>query len=485
MRCVATALMLGLLISCAREIPTASLVIEGVNVIDVRDGSVAENATLVLDGDRIRAVGRAGSFEVPDGIPVVNGSGKYAIPGLWDMHVHALWPFWYDSFLKLFVAHGITGFRDTWGALELAEQLRQQQVLGERHVPRFVVAGNLVDGADPIWPPSVVAATPEDGRNVVDSLVSAGAKFIKVYSLLEPEVFHAIADQAKRSGVPFAGHVPASVRAADAAEAGQASIEHLTGVAEGCADAEEQIVSGMVAWRAARAAGDSSVSRLERRRGERRLTLSTQDDARCDELMEVLASNQTRQVPTLVTLRGYTFMNDPNFTNDSRLKYLPPSVTEFWDPELNDFVTERNEDDWRMDREMLALYIELTGKAKRAGVPILAGSDTPNPYAFPGSGLLDELELLVEAGLTPLEALQAATLNAARFLEATDSLGTLEADKIADIVLLDGNPLADIGNVRTIHAVVLNGKLITRDELDSLLREVEAAAAEAGSMGND
>ena len=477
--------MLGLLVSCTHEIPTASLVIEGVSVIDVSDGSVTENTTLVLDGDRIRAVGRAGSFRVPDGTLVVDGTGKYAIPGLWDIHVHALWPFWYDSFLKLFVAHGITGFRETWGALELAEQLREQRASGERLVPRFVVAGNLVDGADPIWPGSVVAATPEAGRNVVDSLIAAGAEFIKVYSLLAPETFQAIADQAKRAGIPFAGHVPASVRAADAAEAGQTTIEHLTGVAEGCASAEGELISGFMAWRAARAAGDSSVSRLERRRGERQLILSTQEDESCDELMEVFFSNQTRQVPTLVTLRGYTFMNDAEFTNDPRLKYLPPSVTDFWDPEQNDFVTERTEDDWRMDREMLALYFELTGRAKGAGVPILAGSDTPNPYAFPGSGLHDELELLVEAGLTPLEALQAATLNVAAFLEATESLGTIDAGKLADIVLLGGNPLEDIGNVRKIHAVVLNGKLLTRDDLDALLMEVEALAAEAGPFEND
>ncbi len=324
----------------------------------------------------------------------------------------------------------------------------------------------------------MVAATPEQGRSVVDSLVAAGVEFIKVYSLLAPETFHAIAKQAKRSGIPFAGHVPSAVRAAAAAEAGQASIEHLTGVTEGCSGAEEQIISGYAAWRAARAAGDSSVSRLERRRGERRAILSTQEEELCDELMGVFVTHQTRQVPTLVTLRGYTFMKDTEFTNDPRLKYLPPSVTDFWDPEQNDFVTERTEDDWRMDREMLALYKKLTGRAKRAGVPVLAGSDTPNPYAFPGSGLHDELELLVEAGLTHLEALQAATLDAARFLETTDSLGTLEADMLADIVLLNGNPLEDIRNVRKIHAVVMSGKLLTRDDLDALLREVEAAAAD-------
>jgi len=479
---VALASIFGLLVSCTQEVPTASLVIEGVSVIDVRDGSVAENATLVLEGNRIRAVGKAGSFRVPDGTTVVDGTGKYAIPGLWDMHVHALWPFWHDSFLKLFVAHGVTGFRETWGALELGDQVRQRRASGEGYVPRFVMAGNLVDGADPIWPGSVVAATPEEGRTVVDSLVAAGAGFIKVYSLLSHETFYAIAERAKALGIPFAGHVPASVRAADAAEAGQASIEHLTGVAEGCAGAEEQIIAGLKAWRAAHAAGDSSVSRLERRRGERQLTLSTQDDGRCDELMQVFVANQTRLVPTLVTLRGYTFMNDPDFTNDPRLKYLPPSVSDFWDPEQNTFVTERTADDWRMDREMLALYVELTGRAKRAGVPVLAGSDTPNPYAFPGSGLHDELELLTEAGFTPLEALQAATLDAATFIEATDSLGTLEVDKLADIVLLDGNPLEDIGNVRRIHAVVLNGRLLMRGDLDLLLSEVEAMAAAAGAV---
>lgn len=206
-------------IACATEVPTASLVIERVNVIDVRDGSVAENMALVLEGDRIRAIGRNGRFRVPDRTPVVDGTGRYAVPGLWDMHVHALGS---DEraelFLKLFVAHGVTGFRDMWGNLEVAERLRGDRASGERLVPYFVVAGNLVDGADPVWPRAVVASTPEQGRSVVDSLVAVGAEFIKVYNKLSVETFHAIADQASKAGVPFAGHVPHSVRATDASK---------------------------------------------------------------------------------------------------------------------------------------------------------------------------------------------------------------------------------------------------------------------------
>lgn len=457
---------------CAREIPTATLMLEGVTVVDVQDGTLVPDATLVVAGDRIEAMGAPGDFRVPRGTPVVSAPGTYAIPGLWDMHVHALWSFWYEPFLKLFVANGITGFRDTWGDLELAERLRSERASGERPVPRFLVAGNLVDGPDPIWPSSISVATPGRAREVVDSLLGAGAGFIKVYSLLSAEAFRAIADQSRRAGIPFAGHVPASVRAADAAAAGLWTLEHLYGVPEGCSSAEDEILADFVAARTAQAQGRPAPSRLEGRRRRYRRVLSTQDPERCRRLLQVLKDSGTWLVPTLVTLRGQAFANDPGLTDDPRIRFLPSELRESWSPDARPSLARRTEEDWRLAREMLSLDHELTGRAHRAGVGILAGSDTPNPWAFPGSGLHDELELLVEAGLAPLEALRAATLEPARFLEATDSMGTVEAGKVADLVLLDSNPLEDIGNVRRIHAVVLAGKLLSRADLDDLLDEV-------------
>jgi imidazolonepropionase-like amidohydrolase len=205
------------------------------------------------------------------------------------------------------------------------------------------------------------------------------------------------------------------------------------------------------------------------------LLAAAQDDDRCRTLLETLARNRTWQVPTLVLNRGLAYLNDPAFEADPRLEYMPPAWRDSWLPE-NDPYLLSTEEGYQLRRQHHARKLEITGLAAQAGVGIMAGSDTPNAFVFPGFALHDELALLVEAGLTPLQALQAATLNPARYLEATDSLGTIEAGKVADLVLLDANPLEDISNTRRISAVVLNGRYLDRRALDELLLRAKEKA---------
>jgi imidazolonepropionase-like amidohydrolase len=189
-----------------------------------------------------------------------------------------------------------------------------------------------------------------------------------------------------------------------------------------------------------------------------------------------LKRNHTWQCPTLTVLRSGAFINDPNFRNDARLKYMPTGLITGWDPS-NDFrFKERTAEDVDLARLVYKKQIDLVGMMHRAGVEFLAGTDVENPYCFPGFSLHDELALLVQAGLSPMEALQSATLNPARFLGKQKELGTVEKGKIADLVLLEANPLEDIRNTTKINSVVLNGRLLERKALDQLLTEVEAAA---------
>ncbi|MFQ5485292.1 MAG: amidohydrolase family protein [Desulfobacterales bacterium] len=319
----------------------------------------------------------------------------------------------------------------------------------------------------------MVAANAEQGRAVVDSLAEAGAAFIKVYSKLSPETYFAIGARAKEVGIPFAGHVPFRVMAAEASDAGQRTMEHLLGILAGCSTEEMQIMEeSSNAWQTLAAGDSAAFLQMLYQIGQRKL--ETQSEPKANMLFAKLVENETWQVPTLVAWRGYRFTNDPAFRNDPRMKYLHKIMRAFWNPSINPLMKIRSEADWELGRRSYKQKLEVVGMMDKAGVPLLAGSDTPNPYAFPGFGLHDELELLVEAGLSPLAALQAATLNPARFFGATDSLGAVEIGKMADLVVLDENPLEDIRNTQKIYAVVANGQLLERPQLDALLAEVEA-----------
>jgi imidazolonepropionase-like amidohydrolase len=458
-----------LLAACAPA--HADLVIRGVTVVDVTDGSLRSGQTVLVEDDRIVSVGATDAISVPDDIEVVEAVGEYLIPGLWDMHVHAIQPGWTEPLFKLFIANGVTGVREMTGDSGEARRIEREIDQGRSIGPRFTLPGNLVDGPNSIWPFAIVVTTAEEGRATVDRLASEGAAFIKVYSYLTPEAYSAIAERANEKDIPFVGHVPYLVPAGVASDAGQRSFEHLIGIAPACSNAEEQLLEIGREQARARVDGDEEAEReLESRWLQ--LVLSTQDEKRCAQLFEKLAANETWQVPTLALHRGLSFMVDgqDSLDQDPRLKYVPREHREWWEEATKTYLLDP------AFRRMYELRKTFIPRMAAAGVPIMAGTDTTNPYCLPGFGLHDELELLVSAGLTPLQALQAATIQPARFLGKADSLGSVEAGKLADLVLLEGNPLVNISNTKRIRAVVANGRLFRRADLDRLLAEAEGMA---------
>lgn len=410
-----------------------SLVLTHVTVIDVTDGVAKPDMTVVITGDRISEVGEAGKVVAAPGATVVDAAGKFLIPGLWDMHVH-----WYirDTF-TLFIANGVTGIREMFGNSDLLrwrEDIAKGSLLG----PRMIVASPIIDGPQPVWPSSIVARNEDDGRKAVRNVKQWGADFVKVYSLLPRDAYFAIADEAKRQGLSFAGHVPSSVSPAEASDAGQKSIEHLTGM---------------------------------RARAEA-IALETYNDRKAAELFARFVKNETWQCPTLTVLRGKAYFGDENFMRDQRLKFIPPRIKERWSQR----IANRNEGNFANAKKVFQKELEIVGAMQKAGVPLLAGTDTGNPFCFPGFSIHDELALLVIAGLTPVEALRSATLNPAKFLGLDKTLGTIERGKVADLVLLDANPLEDVRNTQKINAVISNGRLFDRKALNKMLDQAEAAA---------
>lgn len=462
--CLTVVALAGALLARAEDAPAKSLAITAVTVIDATGAAAQRDMTVVVTGDRITAVGKSGGVGVPEGARVVDGKGKYLIPGLWDMHVHTASP----SFLPLYLANGVTGVRDMHAMdPDATFGLRKQVQEGKQPGPRVVAAGPLVDGPKPFVPGSLVAANAVEGREAVHKLKKMGADFVKVYTKLPREAFLAIADEAKKQGLPFAGHLPESVSAAEASDLGMKSIEHLTGIELACSDREDELRREVVA---ALAKEDNEAAwELLARIGERAADSSSDKKSRA--IYARFVRNGTWHVPTLTVLHSLVSLDDPKFAADPRVKYMPQSLRSYWS--LMKLPPETA-------AELKRRYKRATGLVRamhQAGVPLLTGTDTPGvPYVFPGFSLHDELALLVaEGGFTPLEALQAASRDPARFLGREKDLGTVEPGKLADLVLLDADPLDDIHNTTKIAAVVANGRLLPRRELDRMLSEVEAA----------
>lgn len=451
-----------------------SLVLTHVTVIDTTGGPAQPDMTVVIVGNRIATMGKSGEARTPRDAETIDGSGKFLIPGLWDMHVH-----WYDKdYLPLFIANGVTGIRQMYG-VPIFQEWRKEIEAGQLLGPHILIPSPIVDGPKPVWPGSIAVANASEGRQAVSLVKRGGADFVKVYSLLPRDAYFAIADESKKEGIPFEGHVPEGVSVEEASNAGQKTIEHLTGMLIACSTREAELVKSAQETSAAIAAGKLSSTGFwgPEYRKRQSLALETYSPEKADSVFGILRRNHTWQCPTLTVLRSMAFSDDPAFTNDARLKYIPRDIASSWDPKADMFLKNRTAEDWAVSKKVYARELTLVGSMQRAGVEIMAGTDTLNPFCFPGFSLHDELGLFVRAGLTPIQALQAATINPARFLGRENDLGMVAPGKVADLVLLDANPLDDIGNTRKISAVVLGGKFLSRASLDEMLIKIEALAS--------
>ncbi|MFO0948598.1 MAG: amidohydrolase family protein [Planctomycetota bacterium] len=443
---------------------TPPLVVENVAVIDCESGKILEQRSVLVENGKISAIGNQDEIQLPSGTQRIDGQGKFLIPGLWDMHIHMVGA----GALNMCLANGVTGVRDMHAIFPgLIFQFRRETAVGKTPGPRIVAAGAMVDGGKAVMTGAYTANNPEEAKKAMEGLAKQGADFVKVYSKLPRDAYLAIVEEAKKRNLPIAGHVPESVSVVEASNLGQKSMEHLLGVMTACSSQEESL--RLEQTQAMADATLNSGLRLLFRAQDK--ALETFDDQKANALCQLFAKNQTWQVPTLAMLRATSMLADPAFTADERIKYIPPFVASNWKPtsSLIQFFVERGAE----QKKQYERAIALVRKMHQAGVPFLAGTDTPNPYCYAGFTLHDELALFVDAGFTPLESLQTATINAARYLGEEKNGGSVAPGKIADLVLLDDNPLADIRNTRKIHAVIRAGHLYDRAALDQLLAKAE------------
>jgi tetratricopeptide (TPR) repeat protein len=469
---VCAALCLGIsTVMAAQDEPgrdPATLAIAHVTVIDATGAPARPDTTVIVVGGRIAAIGKAGETPIPKGARVVDGAGKFLIPGLWDMHVHLD----FKESLPLFIANGVTGVRVMWGEPQHHEW-RTQIEAGTLLGPRMKIASPIVDGPKPYWPGSVSVANEAEARQAVAISKKYGADFIKVYQFLPRDLYLDIADEAKKEGIPFEGHLPVTVTAEEGSRAGQKSFEHLEGVLPAVSTRSAELFQAAQADFAAIQTKGKFEGLHDTPLG--REMLETYSPEKAAALSQVFKANGTWQCPTLVLLHMFAYGDDPAFLADPRLKYIPPRAKRDWDP--SKLEGNRTPQDFAYSKLEFARYLQVVGDMTRAGVGILAGTDTQNPYSFYGFSLHDELGFLVQAGLSPMQALQAATVSPAHFFGMEKDLGTVEKGKVADLVLLDANPLEAIGNTKRIDAVVYGGKLYARAALDGMLADVAALEA--------
>lgn len=442
--------------------------IDHVTIVDVATGSRKLDQSVSFDGDRITAL--EPSAQSKAGGRRIDGTALFLLPGLWDMHVHAhrerRWTYHYP----LYRAYGITGVRDAGTHLGSALALRESAKTNPI-APRIILGTPIVDGAPQVNSFGLSAEDEESGRMLVQLLQKQGFDFLKVYDRLTPEAYRGLAAEARRLGMPVEGHVPLSLSADIAIASGQRLIDHMTMVAESCSPRTLAIVHRQ---NSEDPVESESLALLET--DELAAAMAHFDGATCKPLIERLAAARVWQVPTFVQLEAFARVKPPAEW-PGRRDYVSPGLQRDWESDVQDSdpkaLTDR--------RRMLDIQMSLLKPMVDAGVPILAGTDVSNEiWVFAGRSLHRELELFVEAGLSPLQAIQTATLNPRVYTGQDPSKPLIALGERADFVLFAADPTADIANLATIRGVVARGLYHDRAALDSLLVDAKDKARSAG-----
>jgi len=452
-----------LLLTLCALLPAArsqTLTITHVTIIDTVTGKTQPDRTVVIHDNRIDAITR--STRTPPAGKVIDATGQYLIPGLWDMHTHVYFgrtaADGTDLILPLFLANGVTGIRDMGSDLDPVLHARDEIAAHRITGPRMVVSGPMLDGPKSHYKAAIAITTPADGRAAVAMLQQRGADFIKVQSGVPREAYFAIADEAKKRNIPFEGHVPDAIRASEAVTAGQRTFEHLIGIFEASSPDEDKYLTGT------KAPG---------------MFLANYDPIREAAIIQLLAKNHVWQCPTLFWERGQWLVDAIDYTQDPDLAYAGHTwVTKQWPGSQKSILKTLDTDPLPIREKFVTHELEIVRKLHAAHVPFLAGTDTPAGVdVIPGISLHLELERFVAAGFTPLEALQTATLNPALFYNKRADFGSVEKGRLADLLLLEANPLDNITNTRKIAGVIADGHYLGKPEIEQLRTTLKALAA--------
>ncbi len=442
------------------------LAITNGSVVDPHTGALLSGQTIVILKGRIAKLASNDSLIIPENATQIDGSGKFLIPGLWDMHVHQGSKLAPQLTMPLFIASGVTNIRELGGfvGLELKKDWQKQILTGNLLGPRVMGQASFM----------VSGLSSEDEARDRANHIHGERDFIKVLNPVLPDHYFPLIEEANKKGIPVLGHRPRAVRAVDAANAGHKSFEHARLFLFECYPGAPKLRER---YRARYAGVDTMNGRIETT-AMRREMIDNHDPGLFKELVDVMVQNNTWFCPTHITRKMDALADNEAYRNDARLKYINFGQRMWWKYDADGMIDRDPSPEGR--KAFMDFYLkglQLTGKAHRAGVKILAGSDANDTYCFPGFGIHDELQELVKAGLPPMEALRTATLNPAEYFGLLSNYGSIAAGKVADLVILDANPLKDISNTTKINTVIFNGDVYTREDLDHMLAYVERNAS--------
>lgn len=466
---------INILISCKNEglIFKNAIIIEDVNLIDPING-LEGNMSIVIKDNIITKTFKTKEIKVSSKNKIFRSSGKFLIPGLWDAHMH----FSYDKDLSnsmpnLFLAHGITSLRDTGGEFDFVNKFKQDALKQPKVKSRVKIAGPLIDGEFNVYDGSnakypilsIQNKGLEQLEKNVESLVEKNVDFLKAYEMLSPEQFKLLAKIAKKNNLKFTGHIPLSMNVIEASNLGLSSIEHFRNIELSMTNLSEELLQERknLMENNSRIKGSALRSMLHRK--QRMRSINTLDSTRIKSVVDVLAKNDTWQIPTMKLYSNYAYKKFKDSEYMQLLDVLPPAKKREWIEKINSISPSLN--------QQIIQYAEWSSNMVRLmhkkGISFMAGTDTPINFLIPGVSLHQELEVLNSSGLSELETIQTATINPATYFNLQDSLGRIKSNYIADLIILDKNPLDDISNTKSILAVIKDGHYMNRAYLDSLM----------------
>lgn len=448
-----------------------TLVITNVNVVDVRLGKIVPNRLLAISHDTIKAIDDAKKRSQYKAERYVNAEGKYVMPGLWDMHVHFRGGDTLinenKALLPLFLAYGVTTVRDAGGDITSAVmQWRKQIAAGMLAGPKIFTSGPKIDGSNAFWPGSLKVESSAQVTKALDSLQKLGVDYVKLYEGSR-DIFLEVIREAEKRGLKTTGHLPVSVKVVEAAQAGLDAIEHMLFVYIPASAQEDSITH----WAQQRFDSGKLLSIFT----ALPVAHQTYSAQRAGNLFKLLASTRTAVLPTLFVLKtAFAELKESDHSRDTLLTFIDPKIQATYQRRIND-AKRQSEETTLFYKKLMQQFMTMVPQMQAAGVTLLAGSDCGpyNSFVYPGEALHEELKLLVSSGLTPVQALQAATINAAKFMGADKFYGDIQKGKSADLIVLDTNPLINIEAINGIHMVLSNGKIYSRSDLNNLLQAIK------------